>query len=159
MDVKREFLQHMSNNSSAHLILHNLQVPTESFHMMILVFLLLKWFFTDHHYQGPRVCCCAKERHQLAAPSQEGGGREEEQSPVQGLGQDLAMVSPQHGLPSSAPCAAVAAVSGTPELPVAQLDSQEGKRDTESKVCNALPFTICGTYGITYAISRYFDIP
>lgn len=94
MDVKREFLQHMSNNSSAHLILHNLQVPTESFHMMILVFLLLKWFFTDHHYQGPRVCCCAKERHQLAAPSQEGGGREEEQSPVQGLGQDLAMVSP-----------------------------------------------------------------
>lgn len=159
MDVKGEFLQRMSNSSSAHLIPHNLQVPTESLHIMILVFLLLKWFFTDHHYQGPRVCCCAKERHQLVASSQERGGRKEEQSPMEGLGQDLAMVSPQHGLPSSTPCAAVAAVSGTPALPVAQLDSQKGKRDTESKVCNALLFTTCSTFGISYVSSHYFNIP
>lgn len=84
----------MSNSSSAHLIPHNLEVCTESFHMMILLFPLVNVVF--HRPPLPRaqrlLLCRGKAPAGSTKPRR--GRHREGAEPCAGLG-----AGPGHGVP------------------------------------------------------------
>lgn len=91
---ERELPQHISNSSSAHLIPHNLQVPTESFHTMILVFLLVNVVFHRPPLPRAQSLLLCKGKAPASSTKPRGGRQTRGAEPCAGLG-----AGPGYGVP------------------------------------------------------------
>lgn len=84
----------MSNSFSAHSIPHNLQVPTKSLHMMILVFLLVNVLFHRPPLPRAQSLLLCKGKAPAGSTQPRGGRKRGGAGPCAGLG-----AGPGHGVP------------------------------------------------------------